>query len=228
MQTNASNKRKSFKALVGAAHHALRAYAKALEAQSGNKEPFRYHVPLDGKTGFILDGKGETIMQRPIEDWAQEGPRVRWTMIGLRSFKEEIELATRRAGDRARVRYDLSILDNSAWLTMDGNRLHKDALDGFVECLNLSARVRELLPSLTDEDLQNMDGWAKLGRQAEIDYFLDLEAAESYGSASDVETLREKGVRLGIIRRRPEEIAGSPDEARDNPAPVSEPDRSDN
>jgi hypothetical protein len=207
VQTTPSTTPKSLKSLVGAAHHALRAYVKAFEARAQSQERFRYHVPHDGLTAAILDQAGATVMERPIADWANEGPQVRLSMIGLKCIKEEIETAAREAGQPARVRFDLDILDGRAWLEIDGKLLCKEDLDGFFECLKLTDRARILIPTLTADELQSIGGWARIGRQVEIDYFLALQAAEGYDVGDSMTELRNKGVRLGIIRRRKEQDA---------------------
>lgn len=211
----AFNAKKSLKALVGAAHHALRAHAKALEAKSGGKDHFRYHVPEDGSTGSILSADGAIVVQKPIQEWAKEGPQVRLSMIGLRSFKEMLEEAAKDAGSPMRVRFELNVLEGVARLTGDGKALLKGDFESLLSLLKVGERASAALLGLTEGEMETIGGWAKLGRHIEVDFFQSLQAAEGYGFGDAIVDMRQKGVRLGIIRRRP----GSEDQSKTAPAP---------
>lgn len=202
MQTRKSTTRKPFKAVVGAAHHALRAYAKAYDLRSEGKVQHRYFIPLDGRTASILNANGDVLENRPIEEWAAIGPQVRRALIALKFFRERISAALVETGSEATVRFCLDILEGRAVVFIDSRALSKGGVQELEPRLGLGDGTRDALAALPDSQLETVAGWAVLGKQVEIDFFQILQTAERYGLTEAAQLERQRGYRLSIIRRQ--------------------------
>jgi hypothetical protein len=194
--------RKPFRAVVGAAHHTLRAYAKAYSLAAGDGTLYRYDIPHNGRTASIVDAAGNAVMSRPIEEWAAEGPAIRLALIGLKALKERLERAAANGDNAVTVVFSLDVLRGTASLSVDGTRLTREQLLQAAPTLSLSDGLLDACGRMGDGELTSIADWAMLGRQFEIDFFQVLQSAEKYGFTEAARAERERGYRLGIIRRK--------------------------
>ena len=186
---------------VGMAIHALRAYVKAFEMKAGDGVQYSYRIAENGDEASILDPAGSPCLTKSVEDWASQGPRLRLALIGLKGVKDEYERAARAASARANVRFYLNTFDGEATLTADGARVSKTELGQIAPVLGLPTVLSTILPELPDDDLSKIASWARIGRELEIEFFQALEVAEQYNLPDAVAKERERGYRLGILRR---------------------------
>ena len=202
MQKNTpATHRKPQKYLVGMAIHALRAYVKALELKANDGSEYSYHIPEDGASASVLDPQGQPCLTKPIDEWAAEGPQLRLAMIGLKAVKEKFEKAAQDAGSRINARFYLNTLEGSATLTIDGNTLNAADFNQMLTVLGLPEPVNTFVADLGAEDLSKVPAWARIGREVEIEFFQILQAAEKYDLADAAQKERDRGYRLGILRR---------------------------
>ncbi len=195
--------RNSEESLVGRAHHAFRAYVKALSVSTGQRHS--YKIADDKRSASILDEAGQPVLTRTIEQFATEGGRARLAFAGLKDMKEKVDALFADAGENPDVRYHLDILGKTATLSVDGAPVDKHAL---TEILGTSYKtptganpVNDAIAHLTDADLQTIEGWEKIGRPVSSLLYAELSSAEEYCLEQAAAELRERAYRLGLIRR---------------------------
>lgn len=198
---NRTNPPKSLKAQVGAAHHALRAHVKALQMRSTNDAKFTYQVAPDGSSARIIDSTAQELVTKPIQDWARQGTNVRLALIGLKGLQELLVSIESGTKEKAAIRFCLDLIDQKATLSADGAALTLQELRARLQSRVFGNELAAVLPQLNDGDALSIAGWAKIGRAFEIDFFQSLQAAEQYGLVEAVQSERERGFRLSIIRR---------------------------
>jgi hypothetical protein len=192
---------KPLKAVVGAAHHALRAYCKAYDLRSKGQVQHRYSIATDGRSAAILDGDGNEVESRRIEEWAATGPRVRRALIALKFMQEQLRDALPIEAKRADITYMLNIIEGRAGITINGLPLSRDALRALSPGLSLGDTTRGALDLLDRCALDTVEGWATLGKHVEVDFFQILQSAERYGLKEAAREQRQRGYRLSIIRK---------------------------
>ncbi len=200
-KTYSDRNQRSQKYLVGMAIHALRAYVKALELKAGDGRQYSFVIPEDGKTAQILNPEGQAVMARTIEKWASEGPALRLSMIGLKGMKEKFEKVAAVAGQRESVRFYLNVLENKATLTVDNVPLSKSDLLNRLPALATPDTLMASLPGFAEEELSSISDWARIGRELEVEFFHILETAEKFSLVEAAQQERERGYRLGLLRR---------------------------
>lgn len=190
------------KTLVDMSHHTLRAHAKAFELAGGSVGRYSYEIAVDGKSAVILDPQGQVVSSKSIEEWAADGPSIRLAFIGLKAFKEKLDEASRDAGRRFSARYHLNALEGDvAELSVQDQPLGRDELLARAAELKLVESVKNALEKLGADELKKISGWAKLGREVEVDFYQVLQAAEKWQLHDAAAAERERGYRLGILRR---------------------------
>ncbi len=197
------NKAVPHKTLVDMSHHTLRAHAKAYELKAGAAGRFSYQIAVDGRSAVILDPEGQVVSSKPIEEWAADGAAIRLAFIGLKALKEKLDEASRDAGRRFMARYNLNALDQGGVATLsvqDKVMSRADLLASAAE-LKLVEGVKVALERLGEDELAKVSGWAKLGREIEVDFYQVLQAAEKWQLVDAAAAERERGYRLGILRR---------------------------
>lgn len=195
--------RNTEESLVGRAHHAFRAYVKALSV--ANNQRYSYKIADDKRSASILDEAGQPVLTRTIEQFATEGGRARLAFAGLKALKEKFDTLFAEAGENPEIRYHLDILQKTATLSIDGVVVDKSTM---VEVLGASYKtptganpVNEAIAQLNDADLQSIEGWEKIGRPVSSLLYAELSSAEEYGLHDAANELRERAYRLGLIRR---------------------------
>ena len=177
--------------LTGFAIVALRATIKALElnvGQTKSKGEYRYEIIRSDSTGELAsaciyrveDAQEVEGCNRSLSDWARAGKEVRLALIGLTAEKFKLE-----SGDGApwNVFYKLNVISGEARLTCGGV-----AVNG--------------MPS-------DIAGWAAIGLAVEKPLFESLKAAQECSSAQGVQEVRQKMIKLGIIRESQRTAAGN-------------------
>lgn len=200
------NNAKTHRALVGLALHALRAYAKAYKMRAGCQDVFRYEILPDDSFGMILDPEGKMVAYGTLEEWAELGRPMRSALLALKYLKERIEEAYELSSDMAQVNYLLDALAGTASLSVQGVPLTRDDLLQRARHIWLSEAAICRAANLSPDELHQISGWAKLGMQLEIDYYRALHGAERYELDAAVIAERQRGYRLGIFRRKLDEV----------------------
>lgn len=195
--------RNTEESLVGRAHHAFRAYVKALSVSTGQRHS--YKIADDKRSASILNEGGEAVLTKTIDQFATEGGRARLAFAGLKDMKERFDALFAEANEQADVRYHLDIVEKTATLSVDGAAVDKSTL---TEILGASYKtptganpVNEAIAGLSDADLQTIEGWEKIGRPVSSLLYAELSSAEEYGLQDAAAELRERAYRLGLIRR---------------------------
>jgi len=171
--------------LTGAAIIALRATIKALEMNAGQQRStgqYRYEIskptgPNQAVTARIYEvatGADVEGYNKPLEEWAKLGKKVRLAFVGLKDAKIALEERPEQDTEVAYVRFTLNSISGSATLSKNGNLV-------------------EGKPTTIDE-------WAKIGREVEKPLFESLKMAQEYGSENGIRETRAKMIARGIIR----------------------------
>jgi hypothetical protein len=197
--THLSDSGRNSLSTVGAAHHALRAYVFACNQRVDDGTVHRYQV-LPGSAAIINQNE-EVLHEAPLHVWAQSGRTIRSALVGLKYMADRLEHASALGGRFRPARLALDALADTASINFAGMQLTRDELRSRAHELWLSEGAIRLLDQLTNEEFATVEGWARLGRQLELDFFFALQGAETYGLEAAALAERERGYRIGTICR---------------------------